>query len=202
MSVRELLKLNRSYRRFYQEVKISDALLEEWIENTRYCASGRNLQGLKYAYFNQPKDNRKIVETLAWAGYLKDWNGPEEGERPSAYILMFQDKQISERLFSDDGIAAQSILLSAVEAGFGGCMIASVKKSQLYDHFNIPGNLELIMVIALGKPKEEVRITDVVEGDIKYYRDEEQVHFVPKRSMKEIIVALTQRNTEHNNPLS
>lgn len=193
MSIRELLKMNRSYRRFYQHEKISEQLLTEWIENTRYCASGRNLQGLKYAWFNHPKDNQKIFETLSWAGYLKDWPGPEVGERPSAYIFMFQDKQISERLFSDDGIAAQSILLSAVEAGFGGCMIASVKKSVLYDTFQIPGNLELIMVLALGKPKEEIRIVEVEQGDIKYFRNEDQVHFVPKRSLKEIIVPISER---------
>lgn len=190
MSIRELLQLNRSYRRFWQDAKISDQLLTEWIENTRFCASGRNLQGLKYSFFNQPKDNHVIFETLTWAGYLKDWKGPEEGEKPSAYIFMFQDKQISERMFNDDGIAAQSILLSAVEAGYGGCMIASVKKNNLYEHFHIPGNLELILVLALGKPKEVVKITEVKNGEIKYFRDADQIHYVPKRSLSELLVPL------------
>jgi nitroreductase len=195
MSIKDLLKANRSYRRFYQEIEISNFLLQEWIENTRFCASGRNLQGLKYSYFNHPKDNQKIFDTLSWAGYLKEWNGPDEGERPSAYILMFQDKLVSEHLFCDDGIAAQSILLSAVEAGFGGCMIASVKKNVLYDYLNIPGNLDLLMIIALGKPKEEIVITEVEEGNIKYYRDESQIHYVPKRNLNEILVSIQSLRT-------
>ena len=63
-----------------------------------------------------------------------------------------------------------------------------MKKKELADILTIPANLEILYVIALGKPSETVVIEDVKNGDIRYWRDENQVHHVPKRSLKEIIV--------------
>ena len=120
--------------------------------------------------------------------YLKDWPGPEDGERPSAYIVMMNDKSLSNNYFCDDGIAGQSILLAATEKGYGGCMLASIKVGELSRMLDLPDHLEIIMVIALGSPKETVVIEDVGEGgDIKYWRDKEKVHHVPKRSLDELI---------------
>ena len=131
-----------------------------------------------------------IFPHLGWAGYLKDWSGPIEGERPTGYIIILGDKSIKQSFGCDHGIAAQSILLGAVEKGLGGCMLASVdRREDLMVELGLPDNLLILLVLALGKPKETVVIDPLPEdGDIKYWRDAEGVHHVPKRSLEELIV--------------
>ena len=133
--------------------------------------------------------NNLIFPTLKWAGYLADWPGPAEGERPSAYIVILGDKDIVPQTGVDHGIAAQNILLGATEKGLGGCMIASIDRKQLRRGLEIPDRYDILLVIALGKPKETVVLETVgPDGDIKYWRDEDGVHHVPKRSLGEIII--------------
>jgi hypothetical protein len=130
-----------------------------------------------------------VFPLLGWAGYLKDWPGPAEGERPSAYIIVLGDKEIRRSFGCDHGIAAQSILLGATEKGLGGCIIGSVQKEGLREALEIPSRYEILLVIALGKPKETVVLEEIDPGgDIKYYRDEHGVHHVPKRSLDELIL--------------
>jgi nitroreductase len=187
--LKDLILKNRSYRRFYEDVPIPVDKLKEFIDMARLSASARNSQSMKYIISNDPETNRKIFPTLAWAGYLKDWPGPAEGERPSAYIVMMNDTSISLNYFCDDGIAAQSILLCAVENGYGGCIIGSVLREELARLLNIDEKYVIIQVIALGKPKEKVVIEKTGPGgDIKYWRDANQVHHVPKRSLEDIIL--------------
>jgi len=189
VSIRELVLKNRSYRRFYQNEKIERTLLEELVDLARLSSSGANLQPLKYVLSNEPDKNEIIFRHLKWAAYLKDWNGPEEGEKPSAYIIVLGDKEISGNFFWDHGIACQSILLGACEKGLGGCMFGSVDKKGLAEKLDIPERYDILVVIALGKPKEKVVLEDLNEtGDIKYWRDENGVHHVPKRKLKDIIL--------------
>ena len=186
--IRDLILKNRSYRRFLQSERISLEQLTSWIELARFSASGRNMQPLKYIVTNDEETNDEIFECLAWAGYLTDWKGPVAGEQPAAYITMLHDKSIADKYFCDDGIAAQSILLGAVEAGYGGCMIVSVNRKKLGEILQLPEHFDIIQVLALGKPAETVVIDDVVEGEIKYWRDEKSVHHVPKRTLDELIL--------------
>jgi nitroreductase len=185
--IRELILKNRAYRRFYQSERISTSLLRDWVDLARNSASARNAQSLKYVLSTDESFNAKIFDQLAWAGYLTDWNGPEEGEKPSAYIVMLHDTQISGNYFCDDGIATQSILLGAVDAGFGGCIIHAVNRKNLAQILNLPENFEIVQVLALGKPKEIVVLDEIKDGDVKYWRDENKVHHVPKRRLDEII---------------
>ena len=95
-----------------------------------------------------------------------------------------------KKLF-DHGIAAQTMLLGATERGLGGCMIASVDRDALGEQFPIPDGFDIVLVIALGKPAEEVVLEDTVSPDqIEYYRDAEGVHHVPKRPLDDLIVEL------------
>jgi len=185
----QLILKNRSYRRFHEEIKISRQDIADMINNARLSASAKNMQTLKYIVSSDPGTNGKIFSCLAWAGYLKNWPGPQPGERPSAYIVMLHDKDLAEKYFCDDGIAAQSILLTAVEKGYGGCILGSVKRNELSGIFSLPSHLEILYVIALGKPAETVVIDEVKDGDIRYRRDEKDVHHVPKRSLRELVVA-------------
>jgi nitroreductase len=187
--IADLVRKNRSYRRFYQGVSIEHDTLKELVELTRYCASAANLQPLKYMLSCDPEKNSLIFRHLAWAGYLRDWEGPTEGERPSAYIVVFCDTTIAKSAGCDHGIAGQTILLGAVEKGLGGCMVGSVKRKELREALDIPEHLEILLVLALGKPKETAVIETVgPAGNIRYWRDSEGVHHVPKRSLDDIIV--------------
>jgi nitroreductase len=189
--IRELIEKNRTYRRFYQDVKINKETLEELIDLARLSSSGANLQPLKYILSYEEEKNNLIFPHLRWAGYLKDWDGPKEGERPSAYIVMLCDKEISTNCFWDHGIACQSILLGACEKGLGGCMFGSIDRQGLIKALNIPDRYELLLVIALGKPKEKVVIEDMKDPkNVKYWRDENGVHHVPKRKLQDLILDL------------
>ncbi len=189
MMIKDLIAKNRSYRRFYQKVGVKIKTLKELVDLTRLSASSANLQPLKYMLSCDAGKNALIFPHLEWAGYLKNWPGPAEGERPSAYIIILGDTRISKTFAYDAGIAAQSILLGAVEFGLGGCMIGSIKRDELRKAFDIAGHYEIILVIALGKPKGKV-VLEVVgsDGKIEYWRDKKDVHHVPKRSLDEIII--------------
>jgi nitroreductase len=189
MVLRDLVVRNRSYRRFYQDVSIDCEVLKELVDLARMSASGANKQPLKYILSCDPDTNALVFPLLAWAGYLKDWPGPVEGERPSAYIIVLGDTDVSPSVGCDHGIAAQSILLGATERGLGGCMMSSVQREKLREALNIPSRYEIVLVIALGKPKETVIIETVgPDGDIRYWRDDEGRHYVPKRPLEELIV--------------
>ena len=188
--IRELIIKNRSYRRFIESEKISSEQLLTWIDLGRLSASGRNAQPIKYIVSCEVEKNAKIYSCLAWAAFLTDWDGPEEGERPSAYIIQLLDTVIANQFFCDDGIAAQSILLGAVEDGYGGCIFRSINKKRLTQLLEIPVQYEIINVIALGKPAETVVIEEMNGNDFKYWRDENGVHHVPKRSLDELILKL------------
>lgn len=189
--MRDLIAKNRSYRRFYQNEEIKTETLRELVDLARLSASAANRQPLKYMLSCRPERNTAIFKHLAWAGYLKDWGVPIEGERPAAYIIILGDTKISKTFDWDAGIAAQSILLGAVEKGLGGCIVASIQKDNLRAALNIPLHLEIVFVLALGKPKEKVVIEKIGEdGKIEYWRDKDGVHHVPKRSLNEIIVEL------------
>jgi nitroreductase len=187
--IKELIKKNRTYRRFYEDFAIERNTLEELVDLARLSASAANRQPLKYILSCEKDKNDLIFPTLAWAGYLKDWPGPDEEERPSAYIIMLLDTEISKNYWCDPGIAAQSILLGATEKGLGGCIFASVKKDELRSVLKINERYEILYVLAVGKPKEKVVLETVrTDGDIKYWRDNQGVHHVPKRSLREIIL--------------
>lgn len=190
MKIKDLVLKNRSYRRFDESHRIEYSLFEELIELARFSASASNRQPLRFVICNSPEDCERVFPSLAWAGYLKDWDGPEPGERPSGYIIILGDKSITNNFYVDHGIAAQSILLGATEAGLGGCMFASIKREQLRHELKIPEQYEILLVLAIGKPVENVIIDDIKEGDIKYWRDSERKHHVPKRSLAELIFKL------------
>jgi nitroreductase len=187
--IRDLILKNRSYRRFYQEVDIEREALRELVDLARLSPSARNAQPLKYILYCESQRNSLIFPHLAWAGYIRGWSGPCEGERPSAYIIILGDTEIRRSFGCDHGIAAQSIMLGATEKGLGGCIIASIEREELRKALEIPLRYEILLVLALGKPKESVVIETVGEsGDIKYWRDSEGVHHVPKRPLDDIII--------------
>ena len=188
--IRDLIIKNRTCRRFYQDTAIERETLRELVDLARLSASGANMQPLKYILCCEPERNKAVFPCLGWAGYLTDWPGPVEGERPSAYIIILGDTEVSKNFFCDHGIAAQSILLGARERGLGGCMHGAINQEKLREGLGITERYEIMLVVSLGKPKEEVALEDSApDGDyVKYWRDEKGKHHVPKRRLEDIIV--------------
>jgi nitroreductase len=188
----DLLKKNRSYRGYDEAYRVSRAVLEELIGCTRYAASSVNIQPLKYLAASEPETVSRIQPLTHWAGRLKELHLPREGHRPTAFIIICQDMSVNDSptMFQRDiGIAAQTILLAATEKGLGGCMIGSFEKNALKKTLSLPEQIEPMMVLAIGKPDETVLLTGVgPDGSTDYYRDENDVHYVPKRALKNILL--------------
>ena len=188
MNIHQLIEKTRTVRRFDESHEVSEDTLVSLVDLARLSASGANRQPLKFILVTDPAKREAVFTCLAWAGYLPDWHGPEHGEKPTAYIVIVGDRNITESFGVDHGIAAQSIMLGATEAGLGGCIIASIKKEKLLTALTIPKHYEVLLVLALGKPVERVVIDIISNNDVKYWRDEKQVHHVPKRTLAEIII--------------
>lgn len=187
--IKDLITANRSYRRFHQDEPVDRQTLVELVELARLSPSAANLQPLKYILSADKDTNGRIFPTLAWAGYLKDWPGPSEGERPAAYIIILGDTSISKSFGCDHGIAAQNILLGAVERGLGGCLVGSINRKELSKVLAILDHLEILLVVALGRPAEKIQIETIGEdGSVRYYRDADDIHHVPKRPLDDIIL--------------
>jgi len=189
MTLKELLLTNRSYRRFHQDQPLDEKTLTGLVELARLCPSAANRQPLKYVLSWESERNAEIFEHLRWAAALGEWPGPAEGERPAGYVVILGDTRITKNFFSDDGIVAQSMLLGAAEQGLGGCMVGSIDRPGLRDTLRIPDHFDILLVLALGRPKEKVVLEfDRSPDEVPYWRDSEDVHHVPKRSIDELLV--------------
>ncbi len=185
-TLKDYVLKNRSYRRFHQDVEIDRDTLLELIDMARNTPSAANNQPIRYKIVNDQDNCGKLFPYIGWAGYLKDWPGPEEGERPSAYIIMASSLDANATI--DEGIAGQTILLGAVEKGFGGCFLGNIRKDMIAKVIDLPENMKVDYVIALGKPKETVVLEDMKDNDVRYYRDENRVHHVPKRTLEQVLL--------------
>ena len=189
--LKELLINDRSIRRFNEAKTIGQDTLLKIVELTRYCASGRNLQPLRYRLVTDPKEKEELFPMLGWAGYLPEWAGPEEGERPSAYIIQCRDNDLTNNIMCDDGLQLQTLTLGATALGLGGCIIKSFNPRKLSEILKLENRYEPLYVLALGYPVEKVVLTGLnpeKDKEIKYYRDENGVHYVPKRPLEDLII--------------
>lgn len=185
-----LVEKNRSYRKFHEDAEVSQETLRSLVNLARLSGCGMNMQSLRYMLITVKADREKVYPYIKWAAFLKDWGGPKEGQRPSAFILLLKDTGKNSFVVQTDmGIACQSILLGAVEKGLGGCIIGALDKDKLKDAFSIRKDLELQYVIAIGKPDQNVIIDEIELGqDTKYWEDEDGNHHVPKIRLEDIII--------------
>lgn len=168
---------------------MDEATLRGLVELTRFCPSGANRQSLKYHLAWTPEENATIFQHLGWAKWLADWDGPAEGERPAGYIVILGDTELSEHFDCDAAIAAHTILLGATELGLGGCMIAWIDHEAIVQTFGISERYQVLMVVALGCPKESIVLDEATDPhDIAYWRDADGIHHVPKRPLGDLLV--------------
>ena len=189
MEFEEIVRNNRSYRRFDQNRELKNNTLLELVDLARKVPSAGNRQLLRYVIACSPETNRRIFETLGWAASFPDWPGPEQGERPTGYIVIVTEKEAWDWARVDLGIAAQTILLGAAARGLGGCMIGNVRKERLKEILRLEAGVEIQLVIALGRPVERVVLEEAGRGDsLTYYRTEDRVHHVPKLKLEDLVL--------------
>lgn len=188
---REIVVANRSYRGYDESFRFTKEKLLEYVDLTRYTASSINIQPLKYYIAYEKSEVDTIQKMTKWARALPDRNLPYEGKRPTGFIIICQDTDLfanTNRFMKDVGIVAQTILLQAVEDDLGGCMIGNFNPDEVKATLNLSDNLVPLLIVALGKPAEEIVITDVKDNNTNYYRDENDVHYVPKRALEDIVI--------------
>ncbi|MCR5823418.1 MAG: nitroreductase family protein [Lachnospiraceae bacterium] len=190
--LKELVVKNRSYRGFDENYKVSEKTLKELVDMARLTASGANVQPLKYRLMADVESVGKMNGITRWGKMLTQMTLPHPGQFPTAYILVYVDTDICKEPKNADtdlGIAAQTIMLGAVEKGLGGCMIGNFDREEAFQLFSPRENLRPVLALAIGKPVETVKLVDVGEdGSTKYYRDEKDVHYVPKRTLEEVLI--------------
>ena len=189
MDFKTLALKTRSVRRFVSERKIPQELVVSLVDTARISPAASNKQCKKYVVVTEPEACDKVFSTLKWAGYLTDWDGPEKPEQPVAYVIILNDKTISPSSDTDTGLVAGSIVLNAASQGIGACMLGAVNRKLLMELLGIDAQRFAVdLVVALGYPAEFPVLESVVDGDIKYYRDENGKHHVPKRSLEEVLL--------------
>ncbi len=186
MRFSELALETRSIRRFKQSVRLSREKILAFVDSARLAPNAANLQVLRFSVVTSEKNCATIFPALKWAGYLEEWAGPEEGERPAAYIVIHAPGEEKPYTRMDVGIAAAYIVLSAREAGCGSCIIMSFDCGIVAGEVNTPEDYRPLLVIALGVSGEEV-ILETALKDIRYWRDELGRHHVPKLRLFEIV---------------
>jgi len=188
--IKDLMIKERSYRSFDESVKIEREKLVEFVDNARLTPSSVNLQPLKYRICDSKEECELMLSLTKWAALLKDYEIPPKGHAPAAYIVICIDKNVSDKsIFEKDvGIAAQTVMLSAVEAGFGGCMIGNFNPTKVSVALGLPEGVIPSLVLGLGKPDEGITVEPIGEKGSAYYRDEKGAHHVPKRSLEEILL--------------
>ena len=197
MDFLELAKANRSCRRFNETTPVGMDVLDHMVEAARHTASAMNKQPLRYALVADPAVCAGIFPGLAWAGYIKGWPGPAQGERPTAYVVICHDGEPGPWSKVDLGIVAQTMMLAAREKGFGGCMLGALKKDVIAKAVGLPEGLEMMMVLALGKPAEDVIVEELApDGDFKYWRAADDTFHVPKRGVSELVALRLPRSTK------
>ncbi|MDP8208000.1 MAG: nitroreductase family protein [Candidatus Electryonea clarkiae] len=185
----KLVTETRSTRRFRTETRVSLPVLQELVSLARQTSSARNLQPLKYILVSVHDVCNQVFSCLGWAAALKDWDGPNESERPSGYIVILGDKNLHRDIDCDHGISAQTMMLGARSMGLGCCMMGSIKRSQLRVALEIKEQFDILLILAIGEPGEKVVIETMPENDdFNYWWDDNEVHHVPKRDLDELIL--------------
>lgn len=188
----DLVKQARSHRGFRQDRKVTRQELEHLVECARFTPAARNDQVLKYYLAEKPETVAVIQPLTKWAGALAELHLPRKGAEPVAYIVICLDGSLAENptpYQRDVGIVAQTMLLAAVEMGLNGCMIGSFAAGELREKLGLPEAIKPQLLLALGEGTDRIVMTDVGEdGSTTYYRDAEDTHYVPKRTLEQLIL--------------
>ena len=179
--------IKRRTIRKYMPQPVPPTILRNCVDAARLSPSGMNFQPLKYLVVTDATLLPKVFNTLTWARNIPDYSHAPN-EVPQAYIIILLDTNIRERAGNDPGIAAMSISMVAHEAGLGSCMLGSVDRAQLKKQLEIPEYLQVLLVVALGYPREQSKDIELQGSDTRYWFDKQGVLNVPKRRLNDVVV--------------
>ena len=183
-SLESLLKRNRSYRGFDAARPVSREDLLGLLEVVPWVGSGNNAQPLRFRLVCG--EEATLVHPLVKLGAaLPQEHLPHGGEEPSAYIVVCSDSS-GRAVDIDLGIAAQSILLRAVERGLGGIFILNFRADALQEALSLP--LPPLAVLGIGKPLERIFLLPARPGDSLAYYRKDGAHFVPKLPVEDLLI--------------
>ncbi len=193
MDVFEAIIKRRSVRSFSQE-PISQELLTKLIDAARVGPSGANRQPLEYVVVTEADLCQQVFDCLKWAAYTTPRGTPAPGFTPTAYVAVCVNTELYlEGIYKYDvGAAIQTMLLLGVASGLGSTWLKSINVPKLSEIMGIPEGVELDSIVAFGQPAEEPILVDLEPGQeglevIKYWRDDDDQQFVPKRHISHIL---------------
>jgi nitroreductase len=190
MTIAELIVSSRSCRRYQSSVAVPPGVLADLVDMARMSPSAVNAQPLRYALISDAGAREAMFSLITLGKALKPEQRPTPAQQPGGYIVMLGPEKMPEMSVIDVGIAAQTINLAANAVGLATCMILAFKEEGVASLINPPAGLKPRLVIAVGAPDEECRLTAVGEDrKVTYYRDEQGVHRVPKFSLEDVIVS-------------
>ena len=180
MSVYDLILQRRTCRRF-EQCPVPHELLDRLLDAGRLAPVAANIQPLEFLAVDDPAVCAQLFPHTAWAGYLEN-GAPPQGERPTAYVVILRNERLrSPDADQDLGYAAMAITLTALDEGVASCAIGALKRPPLKALLGVPDEYVVELVIALGYPLEVGVAEEMVGDNVKYWRDEQGVHHVPKR---------------------
>ncbi len=174
----------RSIRSFKQK-EIPINILKKCVNAARLAPSAANLQPLEFIVIKDKEKTDQIFETLGFAGYLKDWN-PSKSESPMAYIVIVCNNPNNKWYMRDASFAAENIMLTAESFDIGSCVLCNIKKDKIKKILDIPKEIIIDSVVALGYKNEQSKVIDYKDS-IKYFYSEGKVLRVPKKKLEDVM---------------
>lgn len=190
MDFLNLVREARSCRRFDETSPLSQEDIRWLLECARCVPSAGNAQQLRFISITHGPICDDLFTMTRWAAALKDWNGPQKGERPTAFIAVLMPEKAGDRVCFDVGITCQTIQLAATSRGWGACMILSFEHDRASNLLQIPSGMKIALLVGLGVAMEKRVIEPMpADGSHAYWRDSHNIHHVPKRSVDELLIA-------------
>ena len=185
-SLVSLLKKNRSYRGYDPAYKVPLTALEQMVAVNMLLPSAKNQQALRFKLVTEESGAEKVLENIKLGGMLPELHLPFPGTEPKAFIIICATVPESKMLHVDVGIAAQSMLLKAVDMGYNGLIIGAFNAKNITEKFSLP--YPPVLILAIGKGNEKIELTEISADESHAYWRENGTHFVPKVRWKELIV--------------
>ena len=184
-SLDTLLRRNRSYRGYDPSRAVTREELMKLVEVTTLVPSGKNQQALRYRLVTE-EDSDKVLPLIRLGAALPELHLPFPGTEPRAFLVICSTVPENPVLDIDLGIAAQSLLLKAVEMGLAGIIIRAFDPAKLQEALDLP--LHPLLVIAIGKGAENIYLKPVSAGESLTYYRKDGVHFVPKLKAEDLVI--------------
>lgn len=180
-----LLLKNRSTRGYDASYMVRADQLRRIVAVNSKVASARNRQPLRFRLVTSD-EACKVLPFVRMGAGLKELHLPLEGTEPNAFIVVCSAIEPRNSTYVDLGISAQSMLLQAVEIGLNGLCIMDFDAAELVDSLRLP--YKPLLVIAVGKSGEKVKLVEINEEDDHAYYRKEGVHYVPKVVVEDLII--------------